>query len=358
MAPKSQLVRKNTAATKQNGKPAKVQPTPQSPDRELGVSPLEDPLHSYAERQDEEIISLQSILGDENVELIDMKGAWNRTPDKAFNIRIKPLAYPDTFVVLSVRFTATYPKTVPILSIKECSTDIQSKTTQIIEAFLKAKPKELLGEEMIYTITSEIEEILENAVLAKQKNDALPSLETERAVQEAAETERQAQALRDQEQQRVEAEAEAQDRLNQMVEIQMKKKEEERKRKNRHLEKLDLAIDVPPERVVFDSIISVEDSDIQFRAVYLMSMISKGPVTTVSRAMPVGGTTPLIVKRLRIKSSTKSSKAGIVSLERELQSLKNLRHPNIAAVLSFKIDTELHDDGWEVFVLTTFGNKG
>ena len=170
-------------------------------------------LSGYAEQQDEEITMLRSVVGDENFETVDVTGAWNKNLDKAFTLRIRPLSHPDTFALISVRFTATYPKTLPLLSLKECSSDVSSRSKQLIEKIFVMKSKELVGEQMIWPIMTEIETVLDENADRNEVNDAVPSLETERATQEAAETERHAEQLRQQETQRVRDEVEAEERL-------------------------------------------------------------------------------------------------------------------------------------------------
>lgn len=142
----------------------------------------------YAQVQSDEIEVLRAIYM-EDFEEIETKGAWSKTSDRAFRIRIRTPSDPDTFVVLSVNFTATYPKTSPLLSLENAS-NVDHKTTKKLDGLLKSKPRDLLGEVMIYELTLATQEILEDAVqlrrqLQRQK-EAVPSLEEERVVQEAA----------------------------------------------------------------------------------------------------------------------------------------------------------------------------
>lgn len=87
-------------------------------------------------------------------------------------------------MTLSVQFPATYPKTIPILKIK----DLQSGNPNVpsrLQNVIEAEPKARLGCEMIYDIILELQEILDDAANLKAGNEGLHSLEAERAAREA-----------------------------------------------------------------------------------------------------------------------------------------------------------------------------
>ena len=103
-------------------------------------------------------------------------------------LRIKATSSSDVSVLLYIKLTATYPKTVPILRVEE-SAGLRSATESKVNQLLHAKPKELVGEVMIHEIATSVEDILEDAFQRQQRDSDVPSLEEERALQEAAATE-------------------------------------------------------------------------------------------------------------------------------------------------------------------------
>ena len=146
MAPKSPW--KKTAG---QGAPTNVPPSPSA------AAVRTD----YGQAQQEEVEVLQAIYMGE-FEEVETKAAWNSS-DKAFNIRLKAFSNEGFSLLLCVKLTASYPKTLPILSIKDVSPDLPSEAVDAIRALLRKKPRELLGEVMIHEIATSIQDILEDA---------------------------------------------------------------------------------------------------------------------------------------------------------------------------------------------------
>lgn len=90
-------------------------------------------------------------------------------------------------MTLGVTLTATYPKTAPLLSIKD-DDNLREGTRFKIQKVIETKPKELVVEEqaMIMEIVNACQDILEDAAQAKFAGRDLPSLEEERATHEAS----------------------------------------------------------------------------------------------------------------------------------------------------------------------------
>ncbi|TKA68311.1 hypothetical protein B0A55_08606 [Friedmanniomyces simplex] len=136
------------------------------------------PAINYGEVQDEEIEVLKAIYMDDYEE-VEVKGAWSKTADRSFKLTLRAFSDQDSLALLSVRLTATYPKTSPLLDVSGVEI-FHERTQKRIRNIVANRPKQLLGEVMIHAIASEIQEALEGAVSARQQG-ALPSLEDERA---------------------------------------------------------------------------------------------------------------------------------------------------------------------------------
>jgi translation initiation factor 2-alpha kinase 4 len=188
---------------------------------------------NYEEQQSEEQEALRAIYGEEDYEEVETKSAWSKHSDRAFRLRLRKVLPSDEEVslVLFVKLTATYPKTLPTITL-ESPNGIRNKTQKAIEKLLKSKPKELIGEVMIYDIATAIQDILEDEASFKEKGQALPSLEEERVVQEAEIT-KLAKKQEEQDLKKKQEEKAEEDRvLQQMVETEMQKRRE-MKRKSR-----------------------------------------------------------------------------------------------------------------------------
>jgi translation initiation factor 2-alpha kinase 4 len=226
MAPKSPWKAAKNGPNKPN---AAAQPSQRSKDDE-GILPKATT--NYEEQQDEEQVVLQAIYIDD-FEEVETKSAWSKHADKAFRLRLKAADNDEISVILFVKLSATYPKTLPTI-VLENPTGLRNKTQKSIEKLLKSKPKELLGEVMIHDIAEAVKEILEDEAMFKEKGQALPSLEQERVVKEA-EVNKLAKEQEKEELRRKQEEKAEEDRvLQQMVEAEMQKRRD-MKRKSRNM---------------------------------------------------------------------------------------------------------------------------
>ncbi|KAL9125452.1 MAG: hypothetical protein Q9217_005350 [Psora testacea] len=140
---------------------------------------------NYSEIQQDEIEVLRSIYPDDFVEEEAKVGAWNKTKDRAFRIGLK--TYFDDLekvaIILSVSLPATYPKTLPKLSLL-FDEDVRAEVRAAAEEIVREKPKTLVGSEMIYDLTTALQDILDNIPRNDPKD--LPTLDEERAARERA----------------------------------------------------------------------------------------------------------------------------------------------------------------------------
>ena len=305
-----------------------------------------------------------------------------RSAEHAFKIRLAAYSDIDIAVTLSVTLTSTYPKTVPLLGLMDMEL-LQQVDCEKVNRVLATVPRNLLGSEMIYDITSAIRDILEEAVQARLRTAELPSLEEERAIREAAtlkEEEARNEAL---EKQRCEAQREEERLLKQMMldemDRQRQKRHENTEREGYESEQENSSDDAngdDSDRISFDQRTEAKDENgdiISFRTVASFVRLRQGPVTTVSTVKPLkscsGNHIVLVVKRVMFaheKSKDVNLKNEIFELENTLKTLRNLRanpHPNVLDVLNFKIDKQPINDGedasfWTVTTLTQYAGKG
>src|SRR6266480_853940 len=90
----------------------------------------------YVQAQDDEIEALKAIYMDD-YEHVETKAAWNKT-DRAFKLTLKSSSSEDIYAVILVKFTATYPKTLPLISL-DSTNNVRVKTKEEIERLLQSK---------------------------------------------------------------------------------------------------------------------------------------------------------------------------------------------------------------------------
>ena len=182
----------------------------------------------YEEQQDDEIEVLRSIFP-EDFEQIETKGAWSKKAERSFKLKLVAESDQSLHITLSVTFTATYPKTMPLLSLK-FGDDVPLGTQEKIQHDIETKPKDLLGEVMILDLSNDIRDNLEDAAQMLMHDRSVPSLEEERAKQEA-EADRVAQlnAERDAKQLAKAREKEERD-MQQMVDDELRRRDAARQK--------------------------------------------------------------------------------------------------------------------------------
>jgi translation initiation factor 2-alpha kinase 4 len=287
-------------------------------------------------------------------------------------LRLKSFSESDIVAVLSVRLTATYPKTVPLLALENAA-QLRPKTRQKIAAVIMTMPKELIGEVMIHEIATTIQDILEDDVTAREHDGTLPSLEEERALHEAA-----ANLLAKEQEEvnikkRVEEKAEEDRVMQQMVEEELRRNELKAKRRSRpHIGQTPSSSgEVTSSNITFDRMISLPEnanniaSDgerINFDTVGGFTKLYQGPATEVLLVYPLGlAGIQLALKQTKVTVSAASSEArlkkAILEFENDLEDLKRLRQENIVEIFEFKIQ-KLDTTAWEINILTPWANRG
>lgn len=290
-----------------------------------------------------------------------------KTTDRVLRLKLNSSSNDDISVTLCAKITATYPRSLPTLSL-EGGSNLRKSTWNKLRKLLTDRPKELIGEVMIYTLVTEIQEVLEDEVAVRQNDSAFDNLDDERAVQEAEAAE--VAKLEEQELRKKmdEEKAEEERVLQQMVGDEMRRKEMMAKRKNR-------TSGITPtsyfpsgssaKYVSFDRTIiwQEEDAMVDCSTVDGLLPFRTGSVTEQLLVKPVSSSVAvtLVLKRARVGGGNSAAgpqlKKAIMEFEEEMEEVKKLRQSAIMTILDFKVE-HLPDSGWEINILMEHANRG
>jgi translation initiation factor 2-alpha kinase 4 len=282
-------------------------------------------------------------------------------------LKLKSFSSDDTSVTLCAKLTATYPKSLPDLSLENVS-KLRQKTIRRLQDLLKTRPKELVGEVMIHDIATSIQDILEDDVTLRESDESFENLEAERAVHEAAAAELAKQHEQELQKQRDKEKIEEERVLQQMVNDELRRKEVMAKRKSKgtgHTPTSYFPDAQSVDRVSFDRVITLQHDgeDVECTAVDGLIPFRKGLVTEELLVKPVGplNAITLVLKRARVGAENSSVQAqlkkAITEFEEEMEDTKRLRQSNILSVFDFKIQL-MADFSWEINILAEYCSKG
>ncbi|KAK5166141.1 eukaryotic translation initiation factor 2-alpha kinase [Saxophila tyrrhenica] len=307
----------------------------------------------YNEVQNDEVQALEAIFG-EDFEAVEVKGAWSKTTDRSFRLKIRPSDENEGVLTLTVRLTATYPKTVPLLLIEGLD-GYHDRTQKRINAILATRPKQLLGEAMIYDITNDINDALEDAVRAKQEG-TLPSLEDERATAEQASTAMAQEAEEAEARQAQEAKDEEDRMLKQMVDDEIHRRES--RKVSKPVEAEQPAANVDQDVLTFDTpaFMQVGSERVAFTKVSLLTQLSQSRDRKEHLAKPISSIAQsflVAVKRLTFQRS----RGEVMELEELLATVNKLQHPGLLNVLAYRID-RLEAARSELVICNEYADRG
>ncbi|KAH7348145.1 kinase-like protein [Pyrenochaeta sp. MPI-SDFR-AT-0127] len=329
-------------------------------------SMVSQPSETYEKAQEDEREVLKAIFM-EDYEESEATGAWSKTTDRVLRLKLKSFSNHDISVTLCAKISATYPKSLPSLTL-EGGSNLRNSTRNKIQGLLKTRPKELVGEVMIHEIATAIQDALEDEVAVRENDGTFENLDEERAVQEAEAVEIAKQQEEDLQKKRDEEKAEEERVLQQMVRDEMRRKDLMAKRKNR-ASNITPTSYFPTEAnvnyVSFDRavILQHEDTMIDCSAVEGLLPFRRGPITEELLVKPVGNasTVTLVLKRARVGGGNSAAgpqlKKAIMEFEEEMEEIKRIRQAAVMTVLDFKIE-HLPDSGWEINILMEHANKG
>ena len=285
---------------------------------------------------------------------------------------------PGIALTLHVELPATYPKTTPILKVKNLDCANQ-KAPEKIQAILKSAPEALLGSEMIYEICGQVQDVLNDAANQKAANEGMGNLEQERMAQEAA-ADREAAKHEQELLRREESLIAEKDRLlAQKVQHEHDRREARAWADQQSLVRdHELAARYHAEGVVtFDQAMTTKDtrdnSNFTFRAVSVSSIVLRTSTKKVAIVIPIAGD-DIQVPQLLLKdivltenaSETVNLRQEILEIENLLESSKNHRHRNVVDLLGYKVERSILSTSdrpavtakWELSILSDYANKG
>ncbi|KAF2718340.1 Serine/threonine-protein kinase [Polychaeton citri CBS 116435] len=288
----------------------------------------------FNEVQEDEVEALKAIYMEDYHE-VETKGAWGNA-NKSFRLTLRALSDLNSYVDLSVTLTVSYPKSGPGLQVTHLE-QYHVRTQQRIRNIVEQKPKALLGEVMIFSIASDIQDALEDAVKARQQG-SLPSLEVERANANEVALELAKQAEANQARQQLEAQQEEDRVLKQMVEDEMNRREKRKSAKSPQLQKP--SVTGRSETFVFEQPASmVIDTDtVKFTEVALYDMTTGSRNDRFGCGLPLlqngHAARPVTVRQANIEKDRHS----VMELEKVLREVKLLRHSAVIALLAYQLD--------------------
>lgn len=296
-----------------------------------------------------------------------------------FKLHLRASSNPDVCLVLLVELPATYPKTVPNLSLENLD-ELRDGARSRIQEIIRSKPKTLLGSEMIYELAVSIQDVLEDVAQAREQDKDLPSLEEERMEQKAAAIQRAELEKQEELRKQEAANAEEERALHKMLQDKMRLRDKARnmRRKSRtggvNLNDLSDVGENTPGAILFDPPLAINDTDDQplvFRAVHGKTLLQSKQGKRTFTVRPVVSENRCHVPQLVLKeifldekgSDTFAFREQMRSSEDKLESLKRLRHPNLVEFVGFKIirpvgHYESPDNSWTVLALLEYANKG
>lgn len=327
---------------------------------------VSQPSETYEKAQEDEREVLKAIYMDDYEES-EAKGAWSKTTDRVLRLKLKSYSNDDISVTLCVKLTATYPKSLPALSL-EGGVKLRNSTWEKLRRLLQERPKELVGEVMVYEIATEIQDALEDEVAVRENDGTYDNLDAERVVQEAETAQIAKREEEEMQRKRDEEKADEERALQRMVGDEMRRKQMMAKRKNRSSMNAPASYfpsSIGKNYVSFDRTImwQQEDAMIDCSAIEGLLPFHTGPITEQLLVKPINSSSALtlVLKRTRVGGGNSTAgpqlKKAIMEFEDEMEDVKRLRHNAILTVLDFKIE-HLTDSGWEISILMEHANKG
>ncbi|KAF5713806.1 PEK GCN2 kinase [Fusarium globosum] len=314
----------------------------------------------YGELQQNELLALEAIYGDDFVMHTETQSAWKKS-EPHFDIRIKASSDDDFACTLGFVMTATYPKSPPLITLKNY--DLKDVTTFKIQKYLETKPKLFAqdAQEMIDQIVEGVRDILEDAAQAKANGKHLPSLEEERERHEASMA-KLAEEKKQEEDRKKEKATQEEDRimaemLQQQVERRKQKAKESKRRNSGNMPQQSSTSSETEEIIEFEQLCNATDQSgnaLVFKAVTGKRHLRQGPVSTVYEVRPVlvngQGSLPLALKQTIVRTTNKDAKEFKLQLQsldsrlQDLKSVKRVHHRHLVEVLGFKVQSGLSAD--------------
>lgn len=351
------------------------------------------PEEELKEIQQNEAEAIKAIYSD-SFEDCRVPSAWKKDPVPSFKISLRSSGDSENAASLTIKvsMTATYPKTLPLITIQGHS-NLSARQVDTIKRAIDSTAHGLIGQEMIFEITSTIQDLLDNY---ERMGEQASSLEQERLKRIQAEEEKRRQLEQEQLRQQEAENREEERMLNHMVQEELRRRHQSHKRHEDPIpSEQDEALldagqnDKDADSVVFDRVISARrpnGTTIRFKRV-------SGLIPTPSyffgnnyicKPCPApddqqnnnnngnnsssnnNNNSPddellLLLSHLVLDQPYWIGPEGRHSLhnfERELEMLTTLRHENVAPLHSFKIIRDNSTGVWSIYLLTDYFPMG
>ncbi|KAK9471529.1 kinase-like domain-containing protein [Dipodascopsis tothii] len=328
----------------------------------------------YIETQLNEVEALRAIYMDDFSENASTS-AWNKTASPSFNIRLKSQG--DTgedvndigvSITLRVQMTATYPRSVPTITLTNPKNLPQSHMREI-NAFIKKRTQELIDSEMIFEIASAIQDMLET-YSENRKVTTLEGERTMRIMEEKSRANREEEAKRKTEEQAKEEEERV---LGLLIKKELKKREESREAKIAKASRF-LNDDAAPDStnsVVFDRIVNIRLNDGSTGCFQRFDGKVPAPFSTSLGKLyivkPYFGLEEddacdfsLLLHEIELSEpfwDSVEGKLAVESLEDQLNILRDFRDDHIVQLYGFNISRK-SSGSWIIDILTEYPTIG
>ena len=346
-------------------------------------------LTEYELMQQEELLVLESIYGDDFVQQTQTAGVWNKKSTPAFEICVKESVGDSSdqlSLKLKVELTATYPKTTPILKLHEFK-DVPEATRFKIQTVIDTKLKHLVKadapEGIIYDLIELIREVLRDSAQAIAEGRALPSLEEERE-RHRIEAQRLLQYQQDEQaRQRVEAVEEEKRIMSDMLGAEVERQKQvqrETAAKSKSWQLTHHQADGSSSRrfssgegrIRFDRVCTAKDragNEFTFDSVTHKESLEDGPLSRVFTVQPIlseGLGQTMVLKETVVRVGSKDPSEVRKQIKAIEFSLENVRsalgpgHRNVLPLIDFKIDMPPPNSSakYTISVLTPWARKG
>lgn len=324
------------------------------------------------EIQHDEIEALRSIYMDDFAEEEAKTGAWNKTLDRRFKIKLRATnSNDDEGLILEVCMPPTYPKSVPRLTLAY-GPDIRQNARVQAQSVLASKPKSLIGSEMIYEIATSLQDILDNTWTDPSQ---IVALDEERAARDAIARDKALADDRYQREQERQSQLEEERILDQMVKLRQTQIVKRSIKPPEPLSSSDMNGPDTPETVRFERNLSIKTPNgrvANLATVHKRTRYSHGPaceLTTVDIMKNLEGdytneSVPfLLLKECHVSfdSSTEAPKKRLVqNLESKLEHHMGLEpHQSIMKPLNYRIQKSIGtaDRGWNISILMELAER-
>ncbi|KAL3231182.1 eIF-2-alpha kinase GCN2 [Nakaseomyces bracarensis] len=345
-------------------------------------------LNEYYEIQCNELEAIQSIYMEDFKDCTRQKSKWDKQPQIQFEITLRSIDKEPEELLLTVRYAMTpmYPHTAPEISFGERYnvTDLQVKS---IEQKLKEISKDLKGQEMIFELTTYIQEKLDEF----QNKVTTNSLEDERLQRIKEEEEKLEKEEKEKQQQIEQKRINEQKLIDEIVKKEMAKRQDDAD-DERIFGKANQVDLMPPqdwitsgEAILFPKVMKAKlpnNTQFKFRAVVapkpiklqndLLSFANQylvkpyvppdSPLADTLMSSEMMENFYFLLTEILLDNSyfnTSNGKKEISNLEKELESLLKVQHNNVSRMYMYSVERMGKSNStfvWKIRILTEYSH--